>query len=108
MVNHFSDVDFATAVLEASKTKPVLVDFFATWCGPCQMQGPIIENVDKTIGDKAVVGKVNVDEAPKAASEFGVMSIPTLIIFKDGKAAQTFVGVQMHDTLVAALQNLAK
>ncbi|MEI6379056.1 MAG: thioredoxin [Candidatus Falkowbacteria bacterium] len=107
MTQHFTDADFATAVIEASKTKPVLVDFFAVWCGPCQMQAPIIENVAQTIGDKAVVGKVNVDEAPQAAGQFGVMSIPTIIIFKDGKAAQTFVGVQMHDDLVAALQKLA-
>jgi thioredoxin 1 len=107
MIKHFSDSDFAQEVLEMSKAKPVLVDFWAPWCGPCQMQGPILDNVAQTIGDKAVVGKVNVDQEQTVASQLGIMSIPTLMIFKDGKAAQTFVGVQMHDALVAVLQQLA-
>lgn len=107
MVKHFTDDDFDAEVLEASKAKPVLVDFFAVWCGPCQMQAPILEKVEETIGDKAIVGKVDVDQAAKVAGRFGIMSIPTLIIFKDGKPAETFVAVQMHDTLVAALKKLA-
>jgi len=107
MVKHFTDDNFATEVLEASKTKPVLVDFFATWCGPCQMQAPILEEAATAIGDKAVVGKLNTEEAPKTAGDFGVMSIPTLLIFKDGKEAKRFVGVQMKDDLVSELSNLA-
>ena len=107
MTKHFTSNDFATEVLEASKTKPVLVDFFAVWCGPCQMQAPILDQVSEAIGDKAIVGKLNVDESGDIAQQFGVMSIPTLIIFKDGKPAKQFVGVQMKDSLLADLTNLA-
>lgn len=101
----FTDANFASEVIEASKVKPVLVDFFATWCGPCQMQGPIIDQVSEAIGTKAVVGKVNVDEAGQTAQQYGVMSIPTLIIFKDGKELKKFVGVQMKDDLLAELNS---
>jgi thioredoxin 1 len=106
MVKHFTDENFASEVLEASKTKPVLVDFFATWCGPCQMQAPILEEVATAIGDKAMVGKVNTEEAPKTAGDFGVMSIPTLLIFRNGKEVKRFVGVQMKDDLVSELSHL--
>jgi thioredoxin 1 len=107
MVQHFTDDNFATEVLEASKTKPVLVDFFATWCGPCQMQAPILEETATAIGDKAVIGKLNTEEAMKTAQEYGVMSIPTLLIFKDGKEAKRFVGVQMKDDLISELKGLS-
>jgi len=107
MTKQFTSDNFAAEVLEASKNKPVLVDFFAVWCGPCQMQAPILEQVSEAIGEKAVVGKLNVDEAGDVAQKFGVMSIPTLIIFKDGKPAKQFVGVQMKDSLLADLTNLA-
>ncbi len=107
MTKHFTDDNFAAEAIEASKAKPVLVDFFAVWCGPCQMQAPIIEEVAETIGDKAVVGKLNTEEAMKTAETYNVMSIPTLIIFKDGKEAKRFVGVQMKDDLLAELKNLA-
>jgi thioredoxin 1 len=103
---NFTDANFASEAIEASKTKPVLVDFFASWCGPCQMQGPIIDQVAEAMGDKAVIGKVNVDEAGAIAQNFGVMSIPTLIIFKDGKEHKKYVGVQMKDDLVAELTKL--
>lgn len=107
MLKHFTDDNFSAEVLEASKTKPVLVDFFATWCGPCQMQVPILEEVATTIGDKAVVGKLNTEEAMKTAEAYGVMSIPTLLIFRHGKEAKRFVGVQMKDDLVSELSHLA-
>ncbi len=107
MLKHFTDDNFASEVLEASKTKPVLVDFFATWCGPCQMQAPILEQVAETIGDKAVVGKLNTEEAMKTAGEFEVMSIPTLLIFKNGQEVKRFVGVQIKDDLVSELNQLA-
>ncbi len=73
-------------------TKPVVVDFWATWCGPCQMQGPVIEEAAQKLGDKAVFGKLNVDEQGQLAQQFGVMSIPTLILFKDGQAVKKEVG----------------
>jgi len=81
----------------------VLVDFWAPWCGPCKMQTPILDKVAEKIGDKAVIAKVNVDEAAPLAAEFGVRSIPTLILFKDGEKVQDFIGVQQEPVLIEAL-----
>ena len=81
----------------------VLVDFWAPWCGPCKMQGPILDKVAEKIGDKAVIAKVNVDEAAPLAAQFGVRSIPTLILFKDGEKVQDFIGVQQEPALIEAL-----
>lgn len=72
--------------------KPVLLDFWATWCGPCQMQGPVIDEAAEKLKDKAVFGKVNVDEQQALAQQYGVMSIPTLILIKDGQVANKAVG----------------
>lgn len=96
-----TDANFAEAVEKAAA--PVLIDFWAVWCGPCQMQGPIVEEVAKQMDGKAVVGKLNVDENPQTAQKFGIMSIPTLIIFKGGQPVKQFVGVQSKDTLVSEL-----
>ena len=72
--------------------KPVLVDFWATWCGPCRMLAPVVEEVSAAHADDVVVGKVDVDKCPELAQQFGVMSIPTLILFKDGQVVDTLVG----------------
>ena len=81
-----------------------LVDFWAPWCGPCMMQGPIVEQVAGKVEGRAKVAKVNVDEGQQAAGQYGVRSIPTLIIFKDGEPVQQFVGVQSETQLVSAIE----
>ncbi len=81
----------------------VLVDFWATWCGPCKTQGPIVEKVAEQVEGKAKVAKLDVDVAPKVAQRFSIRSIPTLIIFKDGKLKKQFVGVTKAETLVSAI-----
>lgn len=97
----FTDDNFEQEVLKSEKK--VLVDFWAPWCGPCQMMGPVIEDLAKEIGDTAVVGKLNVDENPTRAQEFGIMSIPTIKIFEGGKVVKEFSGVQSIDVLKEAL-----
>lgn len=88
----------------ATKAGVVLIDFWAPWCGPCKMQTPILEKVAAAVGDKAVIAKVNVDEAPELAAKFGVRSIPTLILLKEGENKQQFVGLQQEAALVSAIE----
>jgi thioredoxin 1 len=82
-----------------------LVDFWAPWCYPCRMQGPILEKVADQIGDKAQICKLNVDENRDVAMKYGITGIPALFIFKDGEKVQEFVGVQQGETLVSSLQS---
>jgi len=88
----------------AAQSRPVIIDFWAPWCGPCRTQGPILDTVAAQMGDRAVVTKVNVDEEGALAAQFGVQAIPTLVILKQGKLVQRFVGVQPAQALVAALE----
>jgi len=104
MAKQFNDANFDADVIEASKEKPVLVDFYADWCAPCKMQGPIVEDVSSEMGEEAIIGKLNTEEAMQTASKFGIMSIPTLLVFRDGKIVEQFVGVQPKDGLVETLK----
>lgn len=88
----------------ATQAAPVLIDFWAPWCGPCRMQGPILDEVAKAVGPKAIVAKVNVDEEPHLAAQFGVQSIPTLVVLKGGRIQHRMVGLQPVHTLLNALQ----
>ncbi|QQS61021.1 MAG: thioredoxin [Candidatus Moraniibacteriota bacterium] len=102
----FTDGNFDEEVLKSNV--PVLVDFWAPWCGPCQMMSPVIEDLAKEMEGKAKIGKLNVDENPEKASQYGIMSIPTLKIFKDGQIVKEMTGVQSLDFLKESLQSFSK
>ena len=101
---NFTDQNFEEEVLKSDK--PVLVDFFAVWCGPCQMMAPIIEELAKDMGDKAKVGKLDVDANQETAGKYNVSSIPTLIFFKDGQEVERVMGVQSKEELEKKLDTL--
>jgi thioredoxin 1 len=84
------DNDFETNVINAGK--PVLVDFWAEWCGPCKMIGPSLEEISDELGDKVTILKLNIDDHPDTPAKYGVRGIPTMILFKDGQVAETKVG----------------
>ncbi|TBR20442.1 thioredoxin [bacterium] len=87
---HLSDGNFKAEVLQSNL--PVLVDFWAPWCGPCKMVGPIVEELAKEYAGKIKVGKIDIDENSKVASQYGIMSIPTLMFFKGGQVIEQSVG----------------
>lgn len=82
-------------------SKPVLVDFWAPWCGPCKMIAPVLEEISAEMGDKVVIAKVNVDDNPEIASNFGIRGIPTLILFKNGEAGERLTGFSPKESLVS-------
>ena len=98
MIKHVTQETFKQEVIDSKL--PVLVDFWATWCGPCRMQGQLLDSLDKQLDtSKAILAKVNVDEQQELAMQFGVMSIPTLIVFKNGKVAAKEVGVRNEEQI---------
>lgn len=99
-----SDQSFEQEVLKAKE--PVLVDFWAEWCGPCKMQGPIVSEVAKSFEGKAKIGKLDVDQNPQMSQKYGVMSIPTLAIFKDGEVVWQGIGLQQKDLLEEELKKV--
>ena len=101
-VKHFSNDTFQSEVLSGSG--PILVDFWAPWCGPCKMLGPVIDGLADELSGKAVVGKVNIDDEPDLAAKYGVVSIPTIILFKDGEEVNRIVGLQSKLTLTQMVE----
>ncbi|MDX9745232.1 MAG: thioredoxin [Syntrophales bacterium] len=94
---HVTDDTFETDILKADK--PALVDFWANWCGPCRALGPIIEEVADQFKGQVRVSKINIDDNPKVTAQYGVMSIPTLILFKDGEPVERLVGLVAKERL---------
>ena len=102
MVKKITKAEFEQEVLKSDL--PVLVDFWADWCGPCKMIAPVLDEIDKELEGKLKIVKVNVDEEGELAGEFGVMSIPTLLVFKNGENVETTVGFQSKKDLLSRVQ----
>lgn len=98
-----NDVNFDSEVKRS--TQPVLVDFYATWCGPCKKQLPIMDEIAKDYAGKARIGKMNVEDSKIKAAEFGISSIPALLVFKDGKVVEKMVGLHSKSQLAEILED---
>ena len=99
-----NNTNFQSSVLDV-QDKPIIVDFWAPWCGPCQMQGPILEELAGEVGDGAVIVKVDVDSNNELAGKYGIMSIPALKVFKNGEVVQEMVGVHSKEQLLEIIKN---
>lgn len=101
MVIHVTKENFPTEILKSQV--PVMIDFSATWCGPCKMVAPTVEALSQEYAGKAVIGKVDIDEMPELAQAYRVMGVPTLMVFKNGKQVDKIVGAVPKDTIKAML-----
>ncbi|MBT7529184.1 thioredoxin [Flavobacteriaceae bacterium] len=106
MALEITDSSFEETVLKSEK--PVMVDFWAAWCGPCRMVGPIIDEISSEYENKAIVGKVDIDSNQEFAAKYGVRNIPTVLVFNNGELVDRHVGVAPKDTYTTALDNLLK
>jgi thioredoxin 1 len=106
MALEITDSSFEETVLKSDK--PVMVDFWAVWCGPCRMVGPIIDEISSEYENKAIVGKVDIDSNQEFAAKYGVRNIPTVLVFNNGELVDRHVGVASKDTYAIALDNLLK
>jgi thioredoxin 1 len=102
-IRSFTDDNFQAEVVEASKGKPILVDFYAEWCFPCRMLDPILEEVAKDLNGRAIIGKVNTDKN-LIARRFGISKIPALFVIRDGEIKNSFFGVVSKETIIKALK----
>lgn len=99
-----TEQNFENEVLKSNI--PVIVDFYADWCGPCKMMSPIIDSIAEELGDKIKIGKINTDENINLAGQYGVMSIPTILVIKNGEVAKSFIGVTDKETIISELNNI--
>ncbi|MCI4589407.1 thioredoxin TrxA [Sphingobium sp. BYY-5] len=99
-----TDVSFKEDVIDSDK--PVLVDFWAEWCGPCKMIGPALEEISDELGDKVTIAKINIDENPDAPGQYGVRGIPTMILFKNGEVSATKVGAAPKSALKGWIESV--
>ncbi len=104
MALEITDANFEELVMNSDK--PVMIDFWAVWCGPCRMVGPIVQEIGEEYGDKVVVGKLDVDHNPETARKFGIRNIPTLLFFKNGEVVDKQVGAVPKQKLVEKLDGL--
>lgn len=98
-------IDTSNFAQTIQSSSPTLIDFWAPWCGPCRALGPTIDKLASDLGERAQIGKVNIDDHPEIAAQFGISSIPTVLVFRDGKVTDQFVGIHPYNDYFHALED---